>query len=300
MRLVFAETLIKRYKKNRHIFITGDLGFNAFEEMQRVMGNDFVNAGIAEQNMVSVSSGLASKGFSCFVYSIAPFVYARPFEQIRNDICLNNLPVTVVGNGGGYAYGVQGPSHHALEDYGTLLTLQNMRVYIPAFASDVSPIIDLIFKRATPAYLRLSRCEKSDNFDSGKYLPWRRFMRGRSGVLLCVGPIVSKMINYFQTLSFDKRPSIWGISELPLDKLPTDFLLDIDSTKKLVVIEEHVKQGGVGQQLASLVIESGVLLEKFSHKYAKGYRSKIYGSQNFHRIESGLVPEEVAMFLSEG
>ena len=84
------------------------------------------------------------------MYSIAPFCYARPFEQIRNDVCINRLPVRLVGNGGGYAYGPMGATHHALEDYGVLLSLPGMRAYIPAFATDIEPMVRSLSERAGP------------------------------------------------------------------------------------------------------------------------------------------------------
>ena len=105
--------------------------------------------------MVSVAAGLARSGFRPWVYSIAPFVYARPYEQVRNDVCLHRLPVVLVGNGGGYGYGVMGASHHALEDYGALLCLQHMRAYVPAFDQDVAAQVQVLFAIDHPAYLRL-------------------------------------------------------------------------------------------------------------------------------------------------
>ena len=84
------------------------MGYQALEPLRESLGERFINAGVAEQNMVSVAAGLAKTGLQPWVYSIAPFVYARPFEQIRNDVCLHDLPVRLVGNGGGYAYGVMG------------------------------------------------------------------------------------------------------------------------------------------------------------------------------------------------
>ncbi len=86
--------------------------------------------------LVGVAAGLAKSKLRPWAYSIAPFLYARSFEQIRNDVCFHNLPVVFVGNGGGYGYGVMGSSHHALEDYGVLLSLPHMRAYVPAFDSD--------------------------------------------------------------------------------------------------------------------------------------------------------------------
>lgn len=141
MRAVLTQTLVAHARESDFVFLTGDVGFMALEPLRDAAGQRFINAGIAEQNMVSVAAGLAHAGLKPWVYSIAPFVYARAFEQIRNDVCLHDLPVFLVGNGGGYAYGVMGPTHHALEDYGTLLGLPNLRVYVPAFRDDVPKAI---------------------------------------------------------------------------------------------------------------------------------------------------------------
>ena len=91
---------------NSSIFITGDLGYNALEGVKEIGGNRFINAGVAEQNMVGVAAGLASAGFEVFTYSIAPFAVYRCYEQIKIDICIHDLPVYIVGNGGGYGYGI--------------------------------------------------------------------------------------------------------------------------------------------------------------------------------------------------
>src|SRR5580704_6871872 len=118
MRNVFCSALIECASNPEFVFLTGDLGFQALEPLREKMGERFLNVGVAEQNMVSVAAGLAKGGFRPWVYSIAPFLYARAFEQIRNDVCLHRMPVTLVGNGGGYGYGVMGSTHHAIEDYG--------------------------------------------------------------------------------------------------------------------------------------------------------------------------------------
>ena len=124
------------------IFLTGDLGFMALENLRAVMGARFINAGVSEQNLVSMAAGLSSQGFTVLCYSIAPFAVFRPAEQIRIDVCLHNMNVKIIGNGGGYGYGVMGPTHHAIEDYGIMLTLPNMRVFIPAFDEDVDAVMD--------------------------------------------------------------------------------------------------------------------------------------------------------------
>src|SRR6516225_772469 len=127
MRTELCTALVARSKLPEMVFLTGDLGFMALEPLRDSLGNRFINCGVAEQNMVTVAAGLAKAGFDVWVYSIAPFCYARAFEQIRNDVCLHGLPVRLLGNGGGYGYGVMGPTHHALEDYGVMLTLPACR-----------------------------------------------------------------------------------------------------------------------------------------------------------------------------
>ena len=103
MRAEFARAMIALYDQVPNlVFLTGDLGFMALEGVRARYGERFINAGVAEQNMICVAAGLAHEGLIPWVYDIAPFAVLRPYEQIRNDICLHNLPVKIVGNGGGY------------------------------------------------------------------------------------------------------------------------------------------------------------------------------------------------------
>ena len=161
------------------IFLTGDLGFMALEPLQRAMGDRFINAGVAEQNMMSVAAGLAREGFEVWAYSIAPFCYARPFEQIRNDIAFHKLPVKLVGNGGGYGYGVMGPTHHAIEDYGVLLCLPNMSVFVPVFDEDLGAVVARVGDSNRTTYLRLGRGERPKGYSVPPYAPWRQLTHGR-------------------------------------------------------------------------------------------------------------------------
>lgn len=111
MRKQLCDALVARADSPNMAFLTGDLGFMALEPLHEKMGEHFINAGVAEQNMISVAAAMARQGWDTWVYSIAPFCYARPFEQIRNDIAFHKLPVRLIGNGGGYGYGVMGPTH---------------------------------------------------------------------------------------------------------------------------------------------------------------------------------------------
>ncbi len=292
MRKIFCNELIKKFQKEKFVFLTGDLGFNALEPLRDVMGEYFINAGIAEQNMISTAAGIAKTGIPAFVYSIAPFVYARPFEQIRNDVCLHNLPVTIIGNGGGYGYGVMGATHHGLEDYGTLLTLQNMHIFAPIFADDIGFMIDDILKLKRPSYIRLGLVEGESDV---KYSPWRKILDGKNGVIIGFGTIVAKLLSDFQKEAEATRPAIWALSELPFAKEIPD---DLRNLQKLCVVEEHVEQGSVAQILSLELMKKNIMPKKFVNFYAKGYVSGLYGSQAFHRTECGLTKEKILEWLN--
>ena len=293
MRNVFCKTLVEHSQNEKFVFVTGDLGFAALEPLRAAMGRRFINAGVAEQNMVSVAAGLARNGFRSWAYSIAPFMYARPFEQIRNDIHLHQLPVVMVGNGGGYGYGVMGATHHALEDYGILLTLLGLKAWIPAFDSDLGSIVQNLFESTDPNYLRLGLSEEPKGFVPPPFAGWRKLTNGDGATIVAVGPLAGSLWQACADLSVDSRPNLWCLSKLPLDPLPPTFLDDVRETGTLLVAEEHVIQGSAGSQLATALIQARCVPERFMLRTALGYPSGKYGSQKFHRAECGMDPPSV-------
>ncbi len=280
------------------MFLTGDLGYKALEPLRASLGARFINAGVAEQNMVSVAAGLARGGLRPWVYSIAPFAYARPFEQIRNDICFHGLPVVVVGNGGGYGYGVMGATHHALEDIGVMVSLPGMRAYVPAFDGDLRAIVDLLMRAPRPAYLRLGLSEGPADAAPPPYAPWRRLVDGRGWVVLVTGPLVGGIWDAVRRLDDDQRPALWLLTELPPEEIPDAFLEDLARSRRLLVVEEHFAQGGVASMIARAVLERGRSPGQFAARTAQGYPSGRYGSQKFHRRECGLDPASIVDFLT--
>jgi len=270
------------------VFLTGDLGFMALEPLRDALGPRFINAGVAEQNMIGVAAGLARAAWRPWAYSIAPFLYARPFEHIRNDVCLHSLPVVMVGNGGGYGYGVMGATHHALEDYGALLTLNSLRAYIPAFDGDIQPVVERLMATPHPGYLRLGLDEAPRDYVVPPYSAWRQLVHGSGWTILTCGPLVGGLLAAIQLLPGGVRPSLWLVSELPIDVIPDDFLADVEKSSRLLVVEEHVANGGVGEQLARRLLLLGAAPGQFVHRCAVGYPSGRYGSQRFHRQECGI------------
>ncbi len=291
MRNVFCSTLLEFSADPRFIFLSGDLGFKALEPLKEAMGERFINAGVAEQNMVAVACGLARTGLRPWVYSIAPFLYARAFEQIRNDVCLHDLPVVLVGNGGGYGYGVMGSTHHALEDYGVLLSLPNLRAYVPAFDPDLQHGIRSLMRGGGPAYVRLGLSEQPSWLSPEPYAVWRRVLPGQGPTVVFAGPLVGGSLAAIRDAGLDA--DVWLVSELPVTELPAEFLLSVRNSGYLLVVEEHVPAGGLGQMLSPLLLAAGVSPLRFRHRAALGYVSGLYGSQQFHRVECGLDPASI-------
>jgi transketolase len=158
MRTAFINELILQARANPKVFlVVGDLGFSVIEPFAEEFPDRYLNAGVAEQNMTTVAAGLASEGYHVFTYSIANFPTLRCFEQIRNDICYHNLPVTVVAVGGGVAYGNLGYSHHAVQDIAALRSLTNMTVFSPADPDEATACVRLALERGKPSYLRLGK-----------------------------------------------------------------------------------------------------------------------------------------------
>jgi transketolase len=276
------------------VFLTGDLGFMALEPLRDTLGSRFINAGVSEQNMVSVAAGLAKQGLDAWAYSIAPFIYARGFEQIRNDVAFHKLPVKIVGNGGGYGYGVMGPTHHAIEDYGIMLTLPHMKVFVPVFDQDLSAVILAAGSHSGPSYLRLGRGETPKDYSVPTYAPWRQITFGTGPVVIAVGPLAGSYIE----AGID-RFNLWAVAELPLSKnpMPAPLLAQIATSGHVIVAEEHVAQGGFGADLARHMIQSGQVPARFTHLYAIDHHFAGYGSQQFLRRQSRLDPASLLAAL---
>ena len=158
MRNTFAKVLLEEAKKNKKlIFLTGDLGFSVFEDFQKECPDQYINAGVAEQNMTGVAAGLAMEGMLPVIYSIVPFVTMRNFEQIRNDICYQNLNVKIVAVGAGFSYGPYGHTHHGLEDIGIMRTLPGLTILCPGDPVEAKLATRAMLKFTGPTYLRLGK-----------------------------------------------------------------------------------------------------------------------------------------------
>ncbi|GAA4460644.1 transketolase C-terminal domain-containing protein [Nibrella saemangeumensis] len=282
---------------DRIVFITGDLGYNALENLVDTMGPRFINAGVAEQNMVGVAAGMAYKGFKVFVYSIAPFAVYRCLEQFRNDVCLHRMPVFLVGNGGGYGYGIMGSTHHAIEDLACLSSLQNVKTYIPAFADEIDPMLDAIVTEARPTYLRLGAGPKTPE-GTEAIGSFRHVVRSdkAEGTIVALGPVAANVLKALEAENLTERFDVYTATNLPLE-LPAGLARRWNG-RPMLVVEEHVSIGGLAQQLSVQLLQNGIVPTQFVSLSAQGYPNGLYGDQKYHQQLSGLDPDNIARQLA--
>jgi transketolase len=287
MRAEFAQAMTALFARRRNlVFITGDLGYMALEDVANTYGERFINVGVAEQNAVALAAGLARAGHLPWVYSSAPFVVLRPYEQIRTDVCLHKLPVKLIGNAGGYGHGIMGATHHALEDLGAMRVLPNMRVYVPLTAADVEQVVGLMAEDPLPNYLRLNSSAQLPE-EIPTFAPWRRIKHGRRVVVIGVGPVLGNLYESGDQDLLDDL-EIWSVGVLPIDDLPADLVASIREKRRIVTIEEHYGACGLGEALSHLLLTRAVLPESFTGLHAAGYPDGRYGSQRWHQEQNGL------------
>jgi transketolase len=248
------------------------------------MGERFVNAGVSEQNIMSMAAAMAHEGLQVICYSIAPFAVFRPVEQIRLDICLHKKNVKIVGNGGGYGYGIMGATHHAIEDIAVLSCLQHMRCYIPFCNEDVEGVLKEMLSHNEPSYLRLGFGALPEGWNLSEFKPIRKLKDGEKLTVVGMGPVLN---NIAKALVNPDDAAVFAVSELPLQNLPDELIESLLRTKNLLVVEEHVERGGLGEHLALRLASLGFTYQ-FTHRFAKGYPNGLYGSQGYHQTQNDL------------
>jgi transketolase len=299
MRKAFAEAVIELSRTNdRIVFLTGDLGFMALEGVRECLGERFINAGVAEQNMATMAASLAYEGFLPIIYSISPFITLRPYEQLRNDICLHNLPVKVVANGGGYGYGIMGGTHHNIEDIGSMRLLPNMKVFVPFTGRDVLLSLKEMLADASPNYLRLNLASTREGVPD--FSQWRKVKEAVSvpkAVLIGTGTVVDNVFKLPPHLLDDLE--VWLLGKFPVYGIPPALLARISEVKNVITLEEHQGQCGLHETLASLLIKQLTTSIQYHTLFASGYPSGKYGSQQWHLEENNMAGRNLEIKIAE-
>ncbi|WP_292368553.1 transketolase family protein [Methanoregula sp. UBA64] len=242
----------------RIVVLVGDTSHNVFDRFKEIYPSRFFNCGIAESNMISVAAGLAMNGFRPFIYSFSTFDIGRPFEQLRIDLAFQNLPVVIIGLGGGLAYSHFGPTHSICEDIAITRVLPNMTVICPCDQVETRAAIRASLQNEGPTYIRIGREKepiihtKVPEFIIGSGIPLEE---GTDICILGTGTILHNIIEAAHILrKSDLKCQVISLHTIkPLD---TRLLENIFSMFPLVItVEEHSLIGGLGSAVAEWLVD---------------------------------------------
>ena len=303
MRTAFIETLFELAQQDPRItLVTGDLGFGVVTRFMQELPKQFVNAGVAEQNMTGLAAGMALSGKIVFTYSIANFPVIRCLEQIRNDVCYHDANVKVVAVGGGMAYGSLGASHHATEDIAVTRALPNMLVVAPNDPVEARLATHAVAARQGPCYLRLGKTgeaivHKGDiEFELGKSI---KVLEGDDVTLIVTGGLLPNAIKVAKILAQrDVKARVLSMHTVkPLDN--DAVLAAARETRAVFTIEEHSVVGGLGGAVAETLMEQHNRPVTFRRIGLSGQFSCLVGDQEYLRAQHGLDPSGILSTIEE-
>lgn len=248
MRNAFAKEITNLAVNNKKIILlSGDIGNRLFDEFKQKCKNQFYNCGVAENNMVGVAAGLAKQGFIPFVYTIAPFLVARSYEQIKLDVCYQNLNVKIVGTGAGLSYSRLGTTHHSLDDISLMKNIPNMSVICPGDPVEVKELTNQISKIKKPFYFRLGKkgepiINKNNNIKISKV---NCICKGKNICIISIGNILGVGSELRQEL-YKKKINASLYSLHTTSPLNVNELKNIIKNYKIIfLMEEHYYDSGI-------------------------------------------------------
>jgi transketolase len=253
MRNAFSAALVRAARQDpRILLLTGDHGYALFDDFRRECPDQYLNAGVAEQNMVGVAAGLAKGGFRPVVYGLSAFVPMRVLEQIKLDVCYEQLPVVFIGDGAGLVYSHLGTSHQCTEDIAGLRVMPHLGMLSPADAWEMTACMELAMAFDRPVYLRMGKADLAAVHDATPELAWGKLLRIRqgSGKLAWVAT-GSMVVTALQAANRYPQSSVYSAPSLkPLDAVQVADICRNHTA--VIVLEEHSILGGLGGAVAEI------------------------------------------------
>lgn len=275
MRQRFSNKLLEIAKKNKKfILLTGDHGYGIFDKFQHFYKSQFLNAGVAEQNMVGVAAGLSRTGFLPMVYGLSSFIPVRVYEQIKIDVAQDKLKVIFIGDGAGLVYSYLGTSHQSFEDIACLRSIPNINIYSPADEFEIDYCFDSAIANKGPSYIRIGKSDlpkvhtkklKSNNKNSIFKL---NESKNSKISILATGSMVYKAIEISKIL----KCNVYSVPFLkPINK--KEVINIMTKSNFLITIEEHSVFGGLGSIISEIISQHSIskllsigIEDKFSEK----------------------------------
>ncbi|MDD2850937.1 MAG: transketolase C-terminal domain-containing protein [Desulfuromonadaceae bacterium] len=275
-------------KDHSVIFMAADMGAFSLERFRRDFPDRFINVGIAEQNLISVAAGLALSGKKVFVYAIIPFITLRCLEQIKVDLCIMNLPVTIIGAGSGFTYSSDGPTHHAIEDVSIMRALPGMTIFNPSDQITAQHAAKSASDAAGPVYVRLDKGAWPVLHEAGEDLSkgLTHLRNGSELLIIATGNMTHSALQIADELHHSGIKA--GVVDLFCLKPVSGELVGIaKGYDRIVTLEEHTLAGGMGSAVLELFAGFEVMIpvKRFGIQdvYPAGY-----GDREWMKKEQGI------------
>lgn len=254
MRNAFSDALVAAAVADpRVLLLTGDHGYALFDQFRKKCPQQYINCGVAEQNMVGVAAGLAKAGFRPVVYGLAAFVPIRVLEQIKIDICYEKLPVILIGDGAGLVYSHLGTSHQSTEDIACARSIPDLMVLSPADRHEMKACMELAFHDAGPTYLRMGKSDRGDVHAGPVKLLVGQLLQLRLGsartTILATGSMVRTALELIER---GVDADVWSVPSIK--PISSEIVISIAShSNRLITLEEHSVSGGLGSAVAEVM-----------------------------------------------
>jgi transketolase len=304
MRDVFFERLYEIAKKDpKIILILADTGGFFCEKFSQKLKKQFLNVGIAEQNVIGIAAGLALAGKTPFVFNILPFAALRCYEQIRIDLCCMSLSVSIVGTGAGFDYNTLGPTHHGTEDIGAMRGLPGMTVISPSDDIMAREMVNYCVKKQGPKYLRLERTGYPFVYDKNEKFNIERgfnvLRKGKDVSIVATGRMVMRALELAKTLSSHSINA--GVIDLfKIKPIQEDLLCEaLSPYEHIAAIEEHFIIGGLGSAVLETLSNNGIdkhvlrlgIPDKFCRIYGNRFYLQKENCLDLESLEKRLIKE---------
>lgn len=261
MRTAYLDTLYELAKSDCRVYaLISDNGAIVYDKYRKDFPRQYLNLGISEANMMGMAAGMASCGKIPFAYTIGAFLAYRAFEFIRNDVCLQNQNVKIVGTGAGEVYSALGATHHSTEDLGALRTLSNLTIICPASPLEVKKATRAAYEHEGPVYLRIGTnkeleiYEKEYEFQIGRAVTLRN---GKDITLIGTGSILEDILNVVKRLE-DEKIDIRVVNMHTIKPIDQNVIIKaIEETGRIITVEDHNVIGGIGSAVAEVIAEYG-------------------------------------------
>lgn len=291
MRNAFTESLCDIAERDsRILFLVADIGNITFDRFRDQHSNRFINIGVAEANMVGTAAGLALSGKLPFVYTIASFLTMRAMEQIRDDVCYQNVNVKIIGVGGGIAYSTLGPTHHTVEDIAMMRAIPNMTVISPADPLEAKKASLAIYEHEGPVYVRLNKVGEPNLYTEDYPFKIGRatlLRKGDDAAIIATGAINGRALQAAAILE-KEGISVRVINMHTLKPIDREAVLQAAETGAVVSLEEHSPFGGLGGAVAEILATEASRRVPFRILAFPDQFAHHYGDQEYLRDRHGL------------